>query len=277
MSGPVASDPAGTVIIALPPARVVAAEAYPPPLRTTEPVGAEPPLPPAKVMVTNNDCVVVMLEGDGDTVTVGVTSAAATVKVSVFDVPPPGVGLNTVTGKGPALATSVARMLAVTWLALTYVVMRALPLKLTTELLMNSDPLTVSVKAPEPAVALEGLSIVIAGTGLFVPAALIVKFTGVEIVPPPGAGSVTVTAAVPAFVMALAGIAAVSCAAFTKVVGSASQAKLTTESPAKFAPSTVSVNAPDPAVALGGSRLPIAGPGPLAPPGATTVNTCAAI
>jgi len=54
-----------------------------------------------------------MLDGDGETVTVGVILAGAvTLKATEFDVPPPGVGLVTVTGGFPTLATSVARIAA---------------------------------------------------------------------------------------------------------------------------------------------------------------------
>jgi hypothetical protein len=80
----VASDPAGTVIIALPLTRVVAAEVYVPLLRVSEPVGVGLPLPPLTPIVTVSDCVVVMLLGDGDTVTVGVVFAGV-VTVTVFD------------------------------------------------------------------------------------------------------------------------------------------------------------------------------------------------
>ena len=43
-----------------------------------------------------------------------ISGAALTVKVTALEVPPPGVGFVTVTAGVPTLATSVARMAAVT-------------------------------------------------------------------------------------------------------------------------------------------------------------------
>ena len=81
-----------------------------------------------------------------------------------------------------------------------------MPLKLTTELLMNPVPLTVSVKAAAPATPLVGAIVVIAGAGLL--AWETVKLTAFEI-PPPGCGLVTVTGNEPVLATAEAGIAAV--------------------------------------------------------------------
>lgn len=77
--------------------------------------------------------------------------AAVMVKVTALDVPPPGAGLVTVTPGVPTVVMSLARMAAVSLVTLTKVVVRAMPLKLTTELLMKPVPLTVKVKAAEPA------------------------------------------------------------------------------------------------------------------------------
>jgi len=133
--------------------------------------------------------------------------AAVMVKVRGFDVPPPGVGLVTVTEGVPVLATSLAGMAAVTCVALTKVVVRGLPLKFTSELLTKPVPVTVRVKAPELAATVEGCSLVIAGTGLF--AAVMVKVRGFD-VPPPGVGLVTVTEGVPVLATSLARMAAVT-------------------------------------------------------------------
>ena len=73
----------------------------------------------------------------------------------------------------PAVAMSAARIDAVTWVALTYVVVRFVPFHLTTELEMKLVPFTVRVKAVPPAVADEGLRLVVVGRGLF--GTLIVK------------------------------------------------------------------------------------------------------
>jgi hypothetical protein len=69
------------LIVALPPVRVVAAEVYPPPLSITEPVGVG--VPPT-VTVTVNGWVVVTLDGEGVTITVGVVFAGL-VTVTEFD------------------------------------------------------------------------------------------------------------------------------------------------------------------------------------------------
>ena len=89
---------------------------------------------------------------------------------------------------------------------------RALPPNFTLLPLMKPVPFTVSVKAPDPAVALAGCNVVMAGTGLL--AALIVKTAALD-VPPPGAGLVTVTDGVPALAISLARMAAVTCVALT--------------------------------------------------------------
>src|SRR5712692_3991981 len=87
-----------------------------------------------------------------------------------------------------------------------------------------------------------------------------VKLTGFE-APPLGAGLVTVTAVIPAVVMAAAGIAAVNCAALTNVVVRATPAKFTTEPITKFEPFTVRVKAAPPLSALFGEIVVIAGMG----------------
>ena len=83
-----------------------------------------------------------------------------------MEVPPPGVGLKTVTLAVPAVAMSAARIDAVTWVALTYVVVRFVPFHLTTEPEMKLVPFTVRVKAAPPAVAELGLRLVVVGRGL---------------------------------------------------------------------------------------------------------------
>jgi hypothetical protein len=80
-----------------------------------------------------------------------------------------------------------------------------------------------------------------------------VKFIG-EVVPPPGAGLVTVTASMPVEAMLEAGMAAVNCVELTKVVATAPP-KLTVEDALKFVPLTVSVKAAPPAAALFGEML----------------------
>ena len=62
----------------------------------------------------------------------------------------------TVTDAVPAAAMSVAGIAAVSWLALTKLVVRSTPFQRTTEPLTKLLPFTVSVKACPPAAALLG-------------------------------------------------------------------------------------------------------------------------
>ena len=82
------------------------------------------------------------------------------------DVPPPGAGFVTATVAVPAVAISAAVMAAVSCVALTKIVVLATPLNFTTEVDTNPVPLTVSVKAAPPAVALVGEREVSVGAGL---------------------------------------------------------------------------------------------------------------
>jgi len=133
--------------------------------------------------------------------------AAVMVNVTEFDVPPPGVGFVTVTAGVPALATSPARIAAVSCVALTKVVVRGLPPKFTDELEIKFVPFTVNVNAPDPAAAFAGEILLIVGTGLF--PATTLKFTRFDW-PPPGAGFDTATVGIPTLAISLARIAAVS-------------------------------------------------------------------
>src|SRR5262245_55415112 len=127
------------------------------------------------------------------------------VNVAAADVPPPGAGLTTVTLAVPADATSVAGIVAVNCVALTKIVVRVLPFHRTLEPLTKPVPLTVNVKPALPAMVAFGEIDVIAGAGL-----LIVNVAAGDD-PPPGAGLLTTTLAVPAVAMSLAVIAAVNC------------------------------------------------------------------
>ena len=138
---------------------------------------------------------------------VGTGLGAIMVKLSTPEVPPPGVGLKAVTLAVPAVAMSAARIAAVSWVDEPYVVVRSEPFHLTTEPETKLVPFTVRVKALPPAVAEEGLMLVVVGTGLF--GTLIVKVWALE-APPPGAGLKTVTLTEPAEAMSVARIEAVS-------------------------------------------------------------------
>jgi hypothetical protein len=127
------------------------------------------------------------------------------VNVRPPDVPPPGAGFTAVTEAVPAVATSLAEIAAVNCLPLTKVVVRALPFHCTVAPETKFVPVTASVNPAPPAVALEGESEVGVGAGL-----LMVKLRALD-VPPPGEGFTTVTEAVPAVAMSLAGTEAVNC------------------------------------------------------------------
>src|SRR5206468_973849 len=128
------------------------------------------------------------------------------VKVCSLDVPPPGVGLTTVTEAVPAVAMSAAAICAVSWVLLPNVVDRAVPFHWTTAEATKFVPVTVSVKAGSPPVALGGGMELNGGAGVVV----MVNVCALE-GPPPGVGLNTVTGAVPAVAMSPARICAVSC------------------------------------------------------------------
>src|SRR6266699_3637849 len=93
------------------------------------------------------------------------------------------VGLDTVTGAGPGKAVSVAKIAAVSCVALTKLVARGVPFQLTTEAATKFVPFTTSVNPDAPQYGMEAIGaedgeievevIVGAGGG----AAPIVKFT----------------------------------------------------------------------------------------------------
>jgi len=103
-----------------------------------------------------------VLEGESE-VTVG--TGLLTVKVTVFEVPPPDAGLKTATWAGPPVPMSLAGIEALSCMLLTNVVARLLPFHCNTELEMNPEPFTVSVNAAPPAAALLGESDVMEGCG----------------------------------------------------------------------------------------------------------------
>ena len=115
------------------------------------------------------------------------------VKVTVLDVPPPGVGLNTVTEAVPGLVMSPAGTVAVSCVALINVVVNATPFHRTIAPLTKLVPVTASVNAGPPRVRNIGDSDPTVGVGF---AAVIVNVSAFD-APPPGVGLNTVTGAVP--------------------------------------------------------------------------------
>ena len=113
-------------------------------------------------------------------------------------------------------------------------------------------PVTVSVNAAPPATAAAGPSDEMAGSGLS-----IVKFRAAD-VPPPGAGVVTVTIAIPAVATSAELIEPCRVVDETKVVVRVDPFHCTTEEEIKLDPFTVRVKAADPATAELGLREPFA-------------------
>jgi hypothetical protein len=157
--------------------------------------------------------------------------------VTAPDVPPPGVGVNTVTGTVPTAAISVAEITALSCVALTTVVARLIPFHCTTEHGTKPLPVTLRENAPVPAVALAGASDVATGAGSAEPDAVTEKLTAFEVADPLD----TVIAGVPWRRVSETEIKAVSCVALTNVVGRGEPFQLTIEPITKFVPFTVSV------------------------------------
>ena len=170
---------------------------------------------------------------------------------------PPPAGFVTETLTVPAVAMSVAGIVATIWVLVTDEGMIAgLVPKLIVAPVMKPVPVRLNVKAAPPTAAETGAIELSVGAE----AALIVN-DRLPDVPPPGAGFVTVTVAVPAVAISVAVIAAVNCVALTNVVVLAAPLNFTTEVDSKPVPFTVRVKAAPPAVALVGEREVAVGAG----------------
>jgi hypothetical protein len=180
-------------------------------------------------------------------------------KVSGVDVPPPGDGVDTITWAVPAVAMSLAEIIAVSWVALTKLVVRLAPFHWIVDPEMKLAPVTVKVKAGFPALTLIGDMELTLGVGF---AAVMVKARLFD-TPPPGAGLVTVTWALPGDLMSAALIEALSCVALTKVVLRLLPFHCTVALGTKFEPFTVRVKLEVPAVALAGNAEVMTGLGLL--------------
>jgi len=171
------------------------------------------------------------------------------VRVTGAEVPPPGVGVRMVTEAVPGEVMSAPVIAACRLVLETNVVVRGLPFHFTTDVETKFEPVSVSVKAGEPATNALGAIDASAGAGLSM-----VKVSGLD-VPPPGAGVDTATEAVPPMAMSAAVIAACRLVAETNVVGRALLFHSTVEDEMKFEPVMVSVKAGAPAMALLGARV----------------------
>ena len=119
-------------------------------------------------------------------------------------------------------------------------------------------PIRVSVNAAPLTVAVVGAIEVSVG-----PETALIVNDRVPDVPPPGAGLVTVTFAVPAVAISAAVMAAANCVALTNVVVLVAPLNFTSDVDTKPVPFTVRVKEAPPAVALVGEREVAVGAGLL--------------
>ena len=119
---------------------------------------------PLPVIVSVSELLPAVAEEGDRPVTVGWgLPTACTVKVNGAEVPPLGAGLVTVMGKVPPVAKPPAGRVTVTWLVLTKVVGRVVPLKLTVAPGAKFVPVSVSVAPKLPAATEAGVMFVMAG------------------------------------------------------------------------------------------------------------------
>jgi len=98
--------------------------------------------------------------------TAGFTATTTrTASVSALEVPPPGVGVVTVTARFPAFTNCAAGTIAVNWVAFPYVVASARLPNSTTDCAQKPVPVTVSVVLPLPALIVVGEMLLITGAG----------------------------------------------------------------------------------------------------------------
>ena len=147
--------------------------------------------------------------------TAGTGFCAAMVKVKALEVPPPGVGLNTVMEATPWLAMSAALIDAVTCVPFTNCVVLSAPFHRTMDPAMKLVPVTVSVNAGPPGGELAGFKALSVGTGF--PGGPTEKPTAFD-EPPPGEGLKTTTVAVPCVAISAAKMDAVNCVLLTNFV-----------------------------------------------------------
>jgi hypothetical protein len=157
----------------------------------------------------------------------------STASVVAVELPPPGAGLTTVTDRLLAVAWSTT----VNWkrsdVALTKVVVRAVPPTCTTESDKKLVPDTVIFEAADPTEKLAGAICVIDGSGLLT--------TKLAVEVPLVAPLTTVTASVAPVVSCSVGTTAVTCVLLTNVVASDTPPTWIIVEPVNPLPLTVSV------------------------------------
>ena len=175
----------------------------------------------------------------------------AIVRLTALEAAPPV--FCTVIWAVPAAATKLAGTAAVSWAALTKVVVKAVLLNDTVAPARKPVPVTVKVKAGPPEATVDGEMPVTTGVWT-----AIVRLTALDAVPPV---FVTVIGAVPGRAIRLAGTAAVSWVALTKVVLKAVPFNDTAAPEKKPVPLTVNVSAALPALTVAGEMLMMTGSG----------------
>jgi len=135
---------------------------FPPPTSFTDQLTSWFELPPT---VAVNCCVWLTRTVGLDGLTV---TAMSTVRSTAFEVPPPGLGVTTLTGNVPAVVSCAAGMTAVNCVELPTVVVTAVPLNWTVDCWANPVPVTVSVVSPLPASMVVGEIEVMDGDGLLI-------------------------------------------------------------------------------------------------------------
>jgi hypothetical protein len=93
-------------------------------------------------------------------------TTTTTVRFVAFEVPPPGLGVTTVTGKLPALVNWAAGTRAVSWVELTKLVASDVPLSSTVDCGVKLVPVTVRVVSLLPASTVAGEMELRVGAGL---------------------------------------------------------------------------------------------------------------
>ena len=178
--------------------------------------------------------------------------AFVTVKVSAFEVVLVPLGFMTVTLAVPIAAIRLAGTTAVSWAALTKVVLSSPPFHKTVAPEAKLLPVTVNVNCGPPTVAVEGLNVVRLG----VLGAPMVKDTAFDVVEP----VTTVTLAGPAATSKVLDTDACNCVGPDTVVTSGLPFHCTVEAAVKPVPFTVMIKLPLPGVAKDGEMEVMAGP-----------------
>ena len=166
--------------------------------------------------------------------------------------------MDTVIARSPAVAWSATVSCVVSWVELTKVVGRAVPLTFATVAGTKPDPEIVTASgAVPPATALEGATVMAPGAGLTTGSCTVFEL------PPPGVGFFTNTARLPADAWSAATSCAVTCEMLTTVVARALPLTSTWAPGSKLLPEMVSSAGAAATVTDAGDTAPMTGTGLL--------------